>query len=490
MNSTSLMSETVSAGTAGSVLPRRRVTDRPAEPGLADARPRNAVSFRDSVYRRLLAVADLCAVAGAIAAIGLTVAPRYVTASTLIAFPLIVLLAKTMGLYHRDELVIHKTTLNEAPALFNLTAVVTLAIVATTTAVGGTGFAFLPLAIFFVTLLVGTLTARVIARRIGRAVTPAEKCVLVGDIEHADRIKRMLNTQPSLNAELVATVPFDRVTARGEDADAFGDYLAQSDFHRVIVPHTERGFSDMLETIRVFKSRGIKVSVLPGLFEVLGSGVEFDDISGSTLLGVRSYGLSRSSTAMKRTMDAILSLIGLIALAPLLAGIALAVRLDSRGPIFFKQTRVGRGDRRFQILKFRTMCQGADDMKPTLATGQRGNGLFKLPGDPRVTRLGRLLRSSSLDELPQLFNVLRGDMSLVGPRPLVVDEDSQVEGWHRRRLDLTPGMTGVWQVLPSTRVPLEEMVALDYLYIVDWSLWSDVQILLRTIPHVLGRRGM
>ena len=116
-------------------------------------------------------------------------------------------------------------------------------------------------------------------------------------------------------------------------------------------------------------------------------------------------------------------------------------------------------------------------------------GLFKIADDPRVTRVGRFLRRTSLDELPQLVNVLRGEMSLVGPRPLVVDEDQRVQGWHRRRLHLMPGMTGVWQIAGSARVPLDEMVAMDYLYIVNWSLWSDVKILLRTIPHVLGRRG-
>ena len=291
---------------------RRRVTDRPAGTGIADSRPRDDVAFRDAIYRRLLAVADLCGVAAAIAAIGFTVAPRYVTASTIVAFPLIVLLAKTMGLYHRDELVLHKTTLNEAPKLFHLAALVTLAIVALKTAVDDIAFTFPPLFVFFCALLVGTLTARVTARRIARSITPAERCVLVGDIQHASRIKRMLGSQPSLHAELVAMIPFDRVTARGEDADAFGEYLARSDFHRVIVPHTDRGFGDMLETIRVFKSRGIKVSVLPGLFEVLGSGVEFDDIAGSTLLGVRTYGLSRSSKALKRAMDALLSAVGLV----------------------------------------------------------------------------------------------------------------------------------------------------------------------------------
>ncbi len=136
---------------------RRRVTDKPAGTGIADARPRNDVAFRDAVYRRLLAVADLCGVAAAIAAIGLTVAPRYVTASTIVAFPLIVLLAKTMGLYHRDELVLHKTTLNEAPKLFHLAALVTLAIVALKTAVDDIAFTFPPLFVFFCALLVGTL---------------------------------------------------------------------------------------------------------------------------------------------------------------------------------------------------------------------------------------------------------------------------------------------------------------------------------------------
>ena len=316
--------------------------------------------------------------------------------------------------------------------------------------------------------------------------------MLVGDVSYAARIKRLLASQPTLHAKLVALIPFDRVTSRGEDAEAFGNYLASSDFHRVIVTHTDRGFGEMLETIRLFKSKGIKVSVLPGLFEVLGSAVEFDDISGSTLLGVRSYGLSRSSRALKRTMDTLVSAVGLLVLAPFLAIVAIAIKLDDGGPVFFRQTRIGRSGRSFQILKFRTMTVDAEALKESLfeLEALKEEGLFKLADDPRITRPGRLLRKVSLDELPQLVNVFRGDMSLVGPRPLIVDEDSQVIGWHRGRLDLTPGMTGVWQILPSTRLPLDDMVTLDYLYIVNWSLWADVQILLRTIPHVLGRRGL
>ncbi len=129
-------------------------------------------------------------------------------------------------------------------------------------------------------------------------------------------------------------------------------------------------------------------------------------------------------------------------------------------------------------------------MKAQLRQHNEASGLFKIADDPRVTRVGRILRSTSLDELPQLINVLRGEMSLVGPRPLVVEEDSKVEGWHRRRLHLTPGMTGHWQILGSARIPLHEMVKIDYLYVANWSFWGDVKILLRTVPYMLRRGGM
>jgi lipopolysaccharide/colanic/teichoic acid biosynthesis glycosyltransferase len=180
-----------------------------------------------------------------------------------------------------------------------------------------------------------------------------------------------------------------------------------------------------------------------------------------------------------------------IVLTPLGLVIALAVKLTSRGPVFFRQERVGRGGRRFSILKFCTMVQHAEQLKPKLAARNEGaDGFFKIARDPRVTRVGRVLRQTNLDELPQLVNVLRGEMSLVGPRPLIPEEDRRVEGWHRRRLDLTPGITGPWQVLGSSRVPLGEMVTLDYLYLANWSLWNDIKLLLRTMPQVLRARGM
>jgi lipopolysaccharide/colanic/teichoic acid biosynthesis glycosyltransferase len=172
--------------------------------------------------------------------------------------------------------------------------------------------------------------------------------------------------------------------------------------------------------------------------------------------------------------------------------IAVAIRLDSPGPIVFRQTRVGRHGNRFEMLKFRSMFDEADQLKEDLRHLNEGaTGLFKISEDPRVTRVGRVLRRWQLDELPQLFNVFRGEMSLVGPRPLIPEEDGAIEGWYRRRLDVPPGITGHWQVLGSSQqIALAEMVKLDYLYVANWSLWSDVKLLLRTVPFIVRGRGI
>jgi len=218
--------------------------------------------------------------------------------------------------------------------------------------------------------------------------------------------------------------------------------------------------------------------------------VEFDDLDGLAMLGIRRFGLSRSSWMLKRAFDLAGAGLGVLAISPVLAAIAIAVRLDSRGPVLFRQTRVGRDGKRFQMIKFRSMVPDAEDRKAGLVDQNETVGLFKIADDPRITRVGRFLRRTSLDELPQLFNVLKGEMSLVGPRPLVVDEDAQVEGLLRSRLHLTPGMTGPWQVIGSARIPMKEMVKIDYRYVASWSLWTDVKILLRTVPHMLARGGM
>jgi lipopolysaccharide/colanic/teichoic acid biosynthesis glycosyltransferase len=233
----------------------------------------------------------------------------------------------------------------------------------------------------------------------------------------------------------------------------------------------------------------LKVSVLPQSYEAIGAAAEIDDLEGMTLLGLYPPGLSCSARITKRALDLFCSVALLLVLAPLLAAIALAIKLGSRGPVLFRQERIGRGGRRFAVLKFRTMVEGADAMIGALAEASLDPHWLLLDHDPRITRVGGFLRRTSLDELPQLWNVARAQMSLVGPRPLIPADHANVTDWGRRRLDMTPGLTGLWQVLGRAAIPFEEMVKLDYLYVANWSLWRDVEILLRTVPALLTGRG-
>jgi exopolysaccharide biosynthesis polyprenyl glycosylphosphotransferase len=274
------------------------------------------------------------------------------------------------------------------------------------------------------------------------------------------------------------------------DHDMLGVIVIEHGIERVVIAPGRSDPDEILGVIKLVRALGVRASLLPRLFEAVGSSVEFENVEGEILLGVRSYGLSKSSRLLKRAMDLVCASIGLLLVSPLLLAIAVAIKLDSRGPVLFRQRRIGIEGEEFEMLKFRTMVDGADEGKAELLDLNEADGLFKIADDPRLTRVGRFIRRSSLDELPQLINVLKGDMSLVGPRPLVPDEDRHVEGSHPRRLHLVPGMTGIWQVFGSSRIPLAEMVKIDYLYGANWSLWLDVKVLLRTIPYVIGRRGI
>jgi lipopolysaccharide/colanic/teichoic acid biosynthesis glycosyltransferase len=196
---------------------------------------------------------------------------------------------------------------------------------------------------------------------------------------------------------------------------------------------------------------------------------------------------------LKRAMDVLVAGIAVVVLSPLLLWAAWRIRASSPGPVFFRQERMGAGGRRFRIFKFRSMYIDADERKQELdhlnKHTEAGPKMFKIPDDPRITPIGAFLRKTSLDELPQLFNVLRGEMSLVGPRPLILDEDKHIVGHGRRRLNLTPGITGLWQVLGRSDIPFSEMITLDYLYVTNWSLWGDIKLLARTLPAVLRGRG-
>jgi exopolysaccharide biosynthesis polyprenyl glycosylphosphotransferase len=218
--------------------------------------------------------------------------------------------------------------------------------------------------------------------------------------------------------------------------------------------------------------------------------VDSDALGGVPLLAVRQPVIQGWRLRLKRAIDVGFSLVSLTLTAPVLALTALAIRLEGPGPIFFRQTRVGRHGRDFTFFKFRSMVPGAEEVLPDLQAHNEAEGpIFKMRADPRVTRVGRWIRRLSIDELPQLLNVLRGDMSLVGPRPPLPSEVASYQPWHRRRLDVAPGMTGLWQVSGRSKLTFDEMVMLDLYYAENWSLMLDLRILLRTVPTVLLGTG-
>jgi exopolysaccharide biosynthesis polyprenyl glycosylphosphotransferase len=455
--------------------------------GLAGATTLDAPTWRralqrDATYRRLLAVADIVSL-GLALWIGVGAADGDgLTPLGLLAFPALVLIGKVLGLYDRDPHLLNKTTLEEIPTIFHLTVLTTLGLwVAGGVVVDGrvtAGGALVTWAVLFVAIV----ATRALARRVALATATRERCVVLGDGESARELARKLDSNPA--TELVGQLD--------AQTDGIRAYLLANEVDRVVLAPSASDRVELLPLVGEVSGLGAKLSVLPSPARALGSAFELDRLDEVTLLGIRGVRLTRSSRLLKRVMDLAISLAALVILAPVFALIALAIRLDSPGPVLYRQTRIGRDAKSFRMLKFRTMCGGdahqqRDDLRHL---NEAVGGLFKIENDPRVTRVGRGLRRFSLDELPQLVNVLRGEMSLVGPRPLVAEEDQLIKGWRRQRLALTPGMTGYWQVLGSARIPLEEMVELDCLYVQNWSAWSDIKLLFRTVSFVCGRRGM
>ena len=456
-------------------------------PGLPAGEDRvSSAHRRDHVLRWSLAFVDCATAMFALLVATQVFGDARATAATVAAVPLVLLIHKVAGLYDRDHVVIRRSTLDEVPQLIQLSGLYALAVAILEPYLfdGGVGNVQL-LGVWL--LAAATLpVGRHMARRIARAFSPEERCLVIGDPEHVARIRQKLAAS-NAHARIVATLPPapDRTLGMGAP-DTIRRTVERLAVHRIVIAPAA-GSASLAEPIRLAKAAGVRVSVLPRMLEAVGSSMEFETLDGMTMLGVRPFGLTRSSRLLKRTFDLCGSLLGLVATAPLLCAIALAIRLDSRGPALFRQPRVGRDGEVFHILKFRTMTVDAEGRKHELAAhNEASDGFFKITEDPRVTRVGRVLRRTSFDELPQLLNVVRGEMSLVGPRPLVQDEDALVTGLDRSRLHLTPGMTGPWQVLGSSRIPMHEMVGMDYLYVANWTLWSDVKILLRTIQHVAG----
>jgi exopolysaccharide biosynthesis polyprenyl glycosylphosphotransferase len=246
----------------------------------------------------------------------------------------------------------------------------------------------------------------------------------------------------------------------------------------------------IMSIVRECERRQVSARIVPDLFQMSLSQVDVDDLGGVPLVGVREVGFERGALLIKRGIDVVGAVVGLVLGAPLLALIGVAIRLDSPGPIVFRQTRVGTAGKTFEMYKFRSMREGAEAELEQLRELNEADGpIFKIRDDPRLTRVGRFLRRTSLDELPQFWNVLRGEMSLVGPRPPLPAEVTRYMEWHKKRLEVRPGMTALWQVSGRSTLSFDEGVLLDIYYIENWSLWLDFKILLRTIPQVLFGGG-
>jgi exopolysaccharide biosynthesis polyprenyl glycosylphosphotransferase len=440
---------------------------------------------REALRRLLLCTADVVAATAALVLVVALVGADRLKIVALAIPPVVVLLFKVAGLYDREQLRILRSTLDEAPVLVQLTGLYALTLAILQPPVITSHLRGEQIGALWLTSFLAIAAARMSARWLAAHASPAERCLVIGDPDLALHIREKLASSRA-RVVVAATLPLkaDDVGPL-ENLEDVRHIVDELRVDRIIIAPAASEPTGMTELIRLAKMAGVQVSLLPRILEVVGSAVEFEDIDGMTMLGVRPFGLSRSSRLLKRVFDLVSTLLGLAFVWPLLAAIALAIRLDSKGPVFFRQVRVGRDGRPFRMFKFRSMIVDAEDQKDQLRSlNIVGRGMFKLSDDPRVTRVGRVLRRTSLDELPQLLNVLKGEMSLVGPRPLIRDEDALVLGLDRSRLHLTPGMTGPWQVLDS-RVPMQEMVGLDYLYVANWSLWLDLKLLLRTLRHVL-----
>jgi exopolysaccharide biosynthesis polyprenyl glycosylphosphotransferase len=458
---------------------------------------------RDWFLRRLLAVSDsVCLAVALVVALAAVGGARghswqqYLPYG-LITVPAWVVLFNMYGLYERDAKRLSHSTLDDLPSLFHGLLLGCLLMWCWFVVVAPVKLMFTAILTFGALAMLLVLLGRVLTRASFVRLVSPERVLLIGTGRASGALIEKMRARASLRLQPIGmiTCAEDAHAALSlpylgclEDVD-LPNLMVAHRVGRVVVADSELDSERLLGVLRDCKTVSVKVSLLPVTGSALGPSVEIDDLQGVVVLGINPPVLSRSSRMVKRSLD--LAGAGLLSVVtfPLLVALAIAIRLDSPGPVFFRQERIGLGGSRFRLVKLRTMVVDAEARRSELLAQSKDPGWLHLEHDPRVTRVGRFLRLASLDELPQFWNVLKGDMSLVGPRPLVVEEDRMVDDWARGRLDLTPGITGPWQVLGRTSIPFEEMVKLDYLYVTNWSLWGDVRLILRTLPVVFKREN-
>src|SRR3954452_23510743 len=451
-----------------------------------------AAGRRQTQLRRQLLSADIIAgsVTGAVAALaaGVTLDKVPVVALAVgLAWPV---LAYVCGLYALDDLRAWASGVGDAPRLAVTSLLISWPVFGLLDALDAGS----PVA--------GALTAAVVTgagAAVGRAAarvalhrSPAmkQRTLVLGSGEVALQLGQRMNRHAELGLEPIGYID-DDVHEPGRlgiprlgTLDSLPDLITFGRVDRVMIAFTRAKHEDLLHAIRVCRDAGVTVDVVPRLFEFLEGARTMEEVGGLPLLSISQPPFSPLSRFSKRTLDLMGASLALLVLSPLFALIAVAIKLDSRGPVFFTQQRSGRGGRFFKLYKFRSM-----KVDSTVLVREDG-AIVKAPDDDRITRVGRIIRRFSLDEAPQLFNVLKGDMSLVGPRPLVLAEHASLnEAWQSRRADLRPGLTGPWQVSGRSHIPFQDMIKFDYQYVAGWSLARDIEILLATLPAVISGRG-
>ncbi|MGA9762557.1 MAG: sugar transferase [Gaiellaceae bacterium] len=441
--------------------------------------------WRESLLRRMLAAADILAVLFGGLSVGFLLGSNVNALFwTVTLVPLWVVLAKLLGLYDRDQRSLRHLTIDEAP------------LIATWALLGSMGIVLflrlplpgaLPLTGAMHLMLVTALSAfvlRGVTRRLWRYATPPERTVVIGSGSEVETIRRKIELFPDAHLDIVAEIAaIDLEELR--DAD---DRWRSVDRIVVAAASVE---ADTIEGLFALGQRlHIRMSVVPLARNLFGAAVQMNHIADLPVLEYRTWNIPRSTLLLKRTLDIAVSSVGLVLFAPIALIVALAIKLDSRGPVIFSQVRAGHDKRPFRMRKFRTMVADAEHhLQEIVPFDKLTEPMFKIKNDPRVTRVGRFLRRSSLDEIPQLWNVLKGEMSLVGPRPEQLDLVDRYQPEHLFRLSVKPGLTGPMQVNGRGALFFHERLALEREYIENMSIFRDLRILLMTVSAIMTRRG-
>ncbi|MDQ3380576.1 MAG: sugar transferase [Actinomycetota bacterium] len=461
--------------------------------------------------RRLLLIADVVGLVSAFLLALALVSPgpvddvvgvRWEIALFVATLPLWVLIARMHGLYDRDEERTDHSTIDDIFGVLQMVSVGTWGFLAITEILSIRHPNLSRLAAFWAIAILLLPLLRAIARVLGRRnAAYIQNVIIVGSGQVARLLASKIGNHPEYGLSVIGFVDHDGGASRNGDGplDLLGTtadlpgLVRMHAVHRVAIAFSTDSHEQTLAVIRSMQDSDVQIDIVPRMFEVLGTNAQLHTIEGIPLVGLPIPRLSGSERFLKRAFDVLGAATALVLLAPLLFVVGAMIKIDSRGSVLFRQVRMGSRERAFSVLKFRTMVVDAESRKADVAHMNMhldaDPRMFKVPDDPRVTRVGGFLRRWRLDELPQLINVLRGEMSIVGPRPLILDEDLHVEAWARRRLDLKPGMTGLWQVLGASDIPFDEMTKLDYLYVTNWSLREDIRLVMLTVPALTRVRS-